>query len=171
MLNCNLFHLQRQNGPIDFTLATNFHFLLPASLGRSLADCSIDEPAKISGSELPCGAILPSLHGATGASASRACPSWRLVFQSQNKEDLTFDMHRYIPPTLLKTLNGLRRNAQDLCHLALRFSQMSSNFCELLFLHPGLSPLWSSIVPQRDPLVPLTWRGPNMWNWDESFYV
>lgn len=131
---------QRQNGPVDFALATDFHFLLPTSLGRTLADCSIDKPAQMSGIKLPCGTILPVLDGAMPRQPARLILLGSMVFQSKNKEDLTFDMHRHVPPTLFETLNGLKRNAQNLCHLALRFSQMSSNFCELLFLHPGFFP-------------------------------
>lgn len=142
LANCDLLHSQRQNGPVDFTLATDFHFIFPASLGRALADCSIDKPAQMSGIKLPCGTIPPALRRATPRQPARLILFRRVVYQSKNKEDLTFDMHRYVPPTLLETLNGLGRNAQNLCHLVLRFPQMSSNFCELLFLHPRLFSLY-----------------------------
>ncbi len=131
---------QRQGGSVDLALSTYFHLLLPASLGRAFADSSIDEPAKVSGIELPCGAILPVLRGTTAPQPAGLVLPGSTVFQCQNEEDLAFDRHRNPPPALFETLNGFGRNAQDLCHLTLRFLQMPSNFRELFSLHLRLLP-------------------------------
>ena len=139
--NCDLSHPLRQNGPVDFALSTYFHLLFPASLGCALADRSIDEPAKISSIKLPCGAILPVLCGTSARQPAGLDLLRSAAFQCQNKEDLAFDMHRNVPPALFETLNGFRRNAQDLCHLALRFLQMPTNCRELDSLHFRLIPL------------------------------
>jgi hypothetical protein len=130
----------RQNGPIDFDLAAHFHFLLPASLGRTLADCSIDEPAQMSGIKLPCGAVLSFIRGAIMRQPARLDLFGSVAFQSKNKEDLTLDMHKDFPPALFKALNGFCRNAHNLCHLVLRLPQIRASFCKLSLLHVGMIP-------------------------------
>jgi len=139
--NGDLSNPQSQHTPINFALSTYFHLLLPASLGRALADRSVDEPAKVSGMKLPCRAILPVLRWTTARQPAGLGLLGSAAFQSQNKEGLALDMRRNVPPAQFETLNGLRRNARDLCHLVLRLLQMPTNCRELDSLHFRLIPL------------------------------
>jgi len=106
------------------------------------------------GIKLPCGTILPVLHGAMPRQPSGLVLFGSMVFQGKNKEDLPFDVHRNVPPALFETLNGFWRNSQDLCHLVLRFPQMPPNFCELFLLHSGAPPLLSYRTTMRDTRDP-----------------
>lgn len=133
--NGDLSNPQSQHRPVNFALSTYSHLLLPASLGLALADRSVDEPAKVSGIKLPGGAILPVLRGTTARQPAGLGLLGSAAFQCQNKKHLAFDMHGNVPPALFETLNGFSRNAQDLCHLALRFPQMPTNCRELDALH------------------------------------
>lgn len=126
---------QIQHRLVNFAVSAYFHLLFPVSLDRALADRSVDEPAKVSGIKLPCGAILPVLRGTTARQPAGLALPGSTAFQCQNKKDLALDIYRNVPPALFETLNGFRRNAQDLRHLALRFFQMPANCRELDSFH------------------------------------
>jgi hypothetical protein len=59
---------------------------------------------------------------------------------SKKKQGLPFDVHGNVPPSLLKTLDGLTGDTQQLRHFRLRLPQLVSNLGELLLVHPK-SPL------------------------------
>jgi hypothetical protein len=132
---------QIQHRLVNFAVSTYFHLLFPAFLGCALADRSIDEPAKVPGIKLPCGAILPVRGGTTASQPTGLGLLGSAAFQGQNKQDLALNMHGDVPPALFETLNGFRRNAQDLCHLVLRFLQVPTNCRELDSLHFSFIPL------------------------------
>jgi len=71
-----------------------------------------------------------------------------MVFEGKNKQDLALNMDRDVAPALLETLDRFWRNAQNLCHLGLRLSQMPSNFRKLLLLHCNHPSLLRIVSPK-----------------------
>ncbi len=109
----------RQYGLVDFTLLTYLYFLFPAPLRQTLANRPVYKPAKMPGVELPRRTILPFVGRTRPHQPARFAFFGSTVFQRKNQEELAFNMNRNISPALLKTLDGLRRNSQDLRHLVL----------------------------------------------------
>ncbi len=137
---------QRQHRLVNFAVSAYFHLLFPASLGRAPADRSVDEPAKVSGIELPCRAILPVLRWTAARQPAGLGLLGGAALECQKKQDLALDIHRNVPPALLEALNGLGRNTQNLCHLVLSFSEMPTDCRKLESHHFPAYPPFDCIV-------------------------
>jgi hypothetical protein len=85
---------------------------MPALLRLALANCSINEPAKVSNLKLPCRASLLSLLRALSYHPARPVLLMRIFLENQKEKDLTFNMDWDLPPPLFKALYGLIRNTQ-----------------------------------------------------------
>jgi hypothetical protein len=128
-------------------LLAPLHLLVPAFLHLALADRPIDKPAKMPTLKFPCRAILPHPRGTLPYHPTRP-----VIFitgpHRQKKVHLSLDIHRDVPPSLLKTLYGFGRNTQKLCHLSLSFSDMGPNLGELLFVHVKSPGRFFRMIPQ-----------------------
>ncbi len=92
-----------------------------------MADGSVDEPAKLPGTELPRRTIPPGLDRAFLDGPTGFFPIHPGALESQQKERLALRVDGDLSPTLFKALYGFERNAQQLGHLHLSFSQEMSN--------------------------------------------
>jgi hypothetical protein len=93
-------------------LSAHLDLLVPAFLHLALTDGPIDKPAKLPALKFPCRAISSDLHGTLSYHPTGLVPFVMGPHDGQKKEHLSFDMHRDISPSLLKTLYGFRRSAQ-----------------------------------------------------------
>jgi len=117
-----------------------------------VADGSVYEPADLPCAELPCRTIPSGLDSTLLHQPTRASSvDWGLL-KGQKKKRLAFGVNRDPSPALFKALYGLERNAQELGHLQLGFSQVVSNFREFLFVHMSAS---GPTVPQCGSNNPL----------------
>ena len=105
----------------DGTFPAYLHFFTPALLSNSPADGSINEPTEMTYLELPCRTGLPVLNSTGQNLPAGAKRSARLLLHGQQEENLPFDMHRNLPPTLLKCLNRPGRYSQYLSQGFLSF--------------------------------------------------
>ena len=94
-------------------MSAHLHLLVPALLNLALTDGPIDKPAKLSTLKFPCRAISSDLHR-TFPYYPTGCVSFIIMgpLHGQEKEHLSFNMHRDVPPSLLVTLYSLERSAQ-----------------------------------------------------------
>jgi hypothetical protein len=118
-----------------FTAFADIHLLAPAFLRQALANRSVDEPAEMSRPELPCRAILSSLHRAFFDQPTGPMSIREGLLQGKKQQRLAFGMDRYLSQTLLKALNGSDGYAQKLGHLFLGFPQDMPDFRQFAFIH------------------------------------
>ena len=77
--------------------------------------------------KFPRRAVLPGFHGASFNNPARLVPSGSGILLGEEKQHLPLDMNGNIPPSLLEALYGLEGDTEQLCHPALRFSQLASD--------------------------------------------
>jgi len=106
-----------------------------------VADGSVYEPADLPCAEFPCRTIPSGLDGTFLNRPTRAFSVDGGLLEGQKKKRLAFGVNGDLSPALFKALYSLERNAQELGHLQLSFSQVVSNLGEFLFLHLGASRL------------------------------
>jgi hypothetical protein len=94
--------------------------MVPAILGFSEANGPVDKPAEITRIEFPCRAPLTRLHGTLLDIPARTRIVRFSFLHIQQEKHLTLDVYGNLPPSLFKTLNGLQRRSQKLCHFFLR---------------------------------------------------
>jgi hypothetical protein len=125
----------REDGLKYCAFSACFHLLAPASLHLSMAYRTIDKPAKAPTLKFPRRALLPRfprapLNDPAGLMLPIVSPP-----HGQEKQHLSFNMHRNPPPSLLEALYRLKRGAQQLCHLSLGLCQLASDMRKLLSVH------------------------------------
>ena len=108
----------------DFTFSTDLHLMAPAILRFSEANGPVDKPAKIARIEFPGRTTLTSLYGAALDIPARPGIVRLSFLHIQQEKHLTLDMYGNLPPSLFKTLNGLKRSSQKLCHFFLRLLEL-----------------------------------------------
>ena len=126
---------ERQHRSEYLALSAHLHLLVPVFMHFALTDRPIDKPAKLPTLKFPCRAISPHPIGTLPYHPTRLVVFITGPHHRQKKVHLSLDIHRDVPPSLLKTLYGFGRNTQELRHLSLSFSDMGSNLGELLFVH------------------------------------
>jgi hypothetical protein len=103
---------ERQNRSEYLAFSAHLHLLVPAFLHLALADRPVDKPAKMPTLKFPRRAIFSDLHGTFSYHPTGSVPFIMTPFHDQEEEYLSFNMHGDVPPSLLKTLYGFKRNTQ-----------------------------------------------------------
>jgi hypothetical protein len=85
---------------------------VPAFLHLALADRPVDKPAKMPTLKFPRRAISPDLDGTFSYHPTGSVPFIMAPSHDEEEEHLSFNMHGDVPPSLLKTLDGFKRNTQ-----------------------------------------------------------
>jgi hypothetical protein len=130
-----------------FTAFADIHLLAPAFLRQALANRSVDEPAEMPRPELPCRAILSSLHRAFFDQPTGSMSIRKGLLQGKKQQRLAFGMDRYLSQALLKALDGSDGYAQQLGHLFLGFPQNMPDFRQFAFIHFNASLNSSFTIP------------------------
>lgn len=127
----------------------------PAFLGFSLANRTVDEPAEMSCVEFPRWAGIPGLGRTAPNLPAGADLLHNPSFEGLQKENLTLDVHRHLPPTLLEALHCFKRCAQKLRHLFLGFPQLLPHRMKFFMIHRSLSS-GGKPFPEKVEKYPLT---------------
>ena len=117
----------------DLAGTTDRDFFLPGFLNDLLADCAVDEPAQVTGIELPCRTGLSHFFG-TLADVP-AVDERTVVFFGQEKQQLPLDMAGNIAPALFVAANRFQRYPKQCGKLFLGLGQSFSDGSELVFIH------------------------------------
>jgi len=99
----------RQHGPEYLAPTAYFHFLGPAFLHLSSAECSVDKPANMSGSKFPRRTVLLGLGRALTDHPTGLGLFAKRTLQDQKQKQLAFRVQGNVSPALLETLNGFGR--------------------------------------------------------------
>ena len=102
------------------------HLVLPISLNLSLTYGPANEPTEMPTVIFPGGTFFPCFWGTVLEVPTRFSPVLGFL-HGQKEQGLSLNMGWNVSPTLLETLNCLKRNCQKLGHFPLRFSQPLSN--------------------------------------------
>ena len=123
----------------NLTFPAYAHLLRPTLLDITMAHCSVDAPAHVTGAEFPCGAV-PSGFLRTLLD----CPTGPILisagcFEGDKQKGLALSMNGHLSPALLETLDRFCRDTQQLCHFFLGFAQPVSDRRKFLFVHATAS--------------------------------
>ncbi len=85
--------------------------------------------------EFPRGAGIPSLGSTAPNIPAGVDPLYNPSLEGLQEKDLPLHVRRYLPPTLLKALNGLKRCSQELPHLFLGLLKFFTESLKLFTVH------------------------------------
>ena len=103
---------EKQNRSEYLASSAHLHLPVPAFLHFPLTDGPIDKPAKMPTLKFPRRAISPDLHGTFSYHPTGRVPFIMGPLHGQEKQHLSFNLHRDFPPSLLITSYGFERSTQ-----------------------------------------------------------
>jgi hypothetical protein len=118
-------------------------------LDFSLTDRPINKPAQMPHLEFPSRAIAFDFRGALFYYPTGPLFNVLGFLHGEDKPHLSFDVNGNFSQTLFKTLYGLDRDAQQLGHFILCFTQLAPNFNKLFFVHLVMTSLLLSTWVNR----------------------
>lgn len=128
-------HLGLENG----TFSADGDLFLPVLFYVAVADCTVDEPAEMSGIEFPGRTGLLNFFGALANVPADILT--RVIFLGKQEEELTLHMNGNITPPLFIAAHCFKRGAEQFRELFLGFGQLLPDRGEFVFFHDEPLPL------------------------------